>query len=75
MGIDTGGFEPLELSLDCTSEQCPLETRCVGGLHDILVDFIQQPGDRGEEVWLQGCHILDDSKGGTGIVADAPPTT
>ena len=60
MGIDAGGFELLELSLDCTSEQRPLETRSVGGLHDILVNFIQQPGDRGEEVWLQDSQILDD---------------
>lgn len=53
VGIDAGGFEPLEFGLDRTSEERPLETRGVGSLHDGLIYFIQQPGDRGEEVRLQ----------------------
>lgn len=75
MGIDTGGFEPLELRVDCPPKQRSLETRGVGGGHDRLVDPVQQPGDRWEEVWLQDSQILDDSKRGTRVVADPSSPT
>ena len=75
MSIDAGGFEPFEFGLDCTSEKGPLEAGSVSGLHDRLIDFVQQPGDRGKEVRLQDPQILDDSKGGARVVADAPPAS
>jgi len=75
MGIDAGGFEPLKLSVNCPPEQRSLETRCVGGGHDRLVDLVQQPGDRWEKVWLEDSQIFDDSKRGPRVVANPSSPT
>lgn len=71
MGIDAGGFEPLELSMDCSPKQGTLDTWGAGGGHDGLVYPVQQSGDRWEEVRLQDPQIFDNSKRGTGVVADS----
>lgn len=72
VGIDASGFEPLELSVNSPLEQGSLETGGVGSGHDGLIDPIQQPGDRWEEVRLQDSQIFDDSKGGARVIADSP---
>jgi len=71
MGIDACGFEPLELSVDRSPEQGTLETWGAGGGHDGLVYPVQQSGDRWEEVRLQDPQIFDNSKRGTGVIADS----
>jgi len=71
MGIDAGGFESLELSVDRSPEQGTLETWGAGGGHDGLVYLVQQSGDRWEEIRLQDPQIFDNSKRRTGVVADS----
>ena len=72
VSIDAGGFEPFEFSLDCASKQSSLETRGICGGHDCLINLVQQPGNRREEVRFQHSHILDDPKGRPREVADSP---
>ena len=71
MGIDASGLELFELSIDCPSEQGSLETRGVGSGHDGLIDPVQQPWDRWEEVRLEDSQIFDNSKRRTGVIADS----
>jgi len=75
MGIDAGGFEPLKLSVDRSPKQGSLETRGVCSGHDGLVNPVQQSGDRCEEIRLQDSQIFDNSKRGTGVVADSTSPT
>ena len=41
MGVASGSFKLLQLSLDCSPEQGPLQTRGVGSGHNSLVDPVQ----------------------------------
>ena len=62
MSINAGGLEPLQFSVNRSPKQGSFETWGICSGHDGLVDPVQQPGDRWEEIRLQDSQIFDDSK-------------
>ena len=58
----SGGIQSLELGLNSCVEQFPFDSGYITSSHGGLVDFVEDTGNRREEVGLQDLGILEETQ-------------